>query len=169
VRTPRAALLCVVLAALAAVLSATAAADDPPAPAFPATGAFVIGDGSAVANQPVTFWGAQWWKDNSVSMGAAPPSFKGFADSPASPSPDQCPDQFTTLPGNSSDPPAGPLPSRMYAYVTDSVTKSGRTISGDVVGIAVIDTDPGYQADPGHPGTGTVESVTMCADLNLGL
>ena len=37
-----------------------------------------------------------------------------------------------------------------------SVTQSGSTISGNVVGIAVIDTDPGYEPDPNRAGTGTV-------------
>jgi hypothetical protein len=34
--------------------------------------------------------------------------------------------------------------------------QSGSTISGDTVHIVVVQTKPGYQPDPGHPGTGTV-------------
>ena len=43
----------------------------------PGGGAFVIGDLSMSGT--VTFWGAQWWKANSLSGGSAPSSFKGFA------------------------------------------------------------------------------------------
>ena len=28
----------------------------------------------------VMFWGAQWWKNNHLSGGTAPASFKGFAN-----------------------------------------------------------------------------------------
>ena len=48
-----------------------------------------------------TFWGAQWWKDNPLSTGSAPASFKGYADNAAT-----CGQTWTTRPGNSSDPPA---------------------------------------------------------------
>src|SRR5581483_10438508 len=61
------------LVVLAATMAAGAGAD-------PGTGgAFVIGDGNAAFGSQVTFWGAQWWKDNTVSGGQAPPSFKGYA------------------------------------------------------------------------------------------
>jgi hypothetical protein len=35
----------------------------------------VIGDGNAAMFSQVTFWGAQWWMDNSLSGGLAPASF----------------------------------------------------------------------------------------------
>ena len=121
------------------------------------TGSFVIGDGNAAVNSAVTFWGSQWSKDNQVSAGAAPASFKGYAldvDSTA------C--TFTTAPGNSPPPPDGPLPSVITVLVTSSVTKSGPTISGNVTGFAVVATDAGYDSNPGHAGTGTVVSVSSC-------
>ena len=88
----------------------------------------------------------------------APPSFKGFADNITA---GGC-GPFTTRPGNSSVPPAGPLPSTMLTLVTDGVTKSGPVISGTVVGIAVVATDDGYAPNPGHAGTGTVLSYSPC-------
>ena len=135
-------------AALAATVDA-----DPTTPAYPSRGAFVIGDRNASVGSEVTFWGAQWWEDNRLSLGAAPPAFTGFADTPCTTA--TC-GPFTTTPGNGSAPPAGPLPPVMLALVTSSVTQSGSMISGNVVGIAVIDTDPGYEPDPKRAGTGTV-------------
>ena len=32
-----------------------------------------------LGNTDVTFWGAQWWKENEVSTDATWPSFKGWA------------------------------------------------------------------------------------------
>ena len=43
-------------------------------------GSFVISDQNAAVGSQVTFWGAQWWKQNPLSTGLAPASFKGFAD-----------------------------------------------------------------------------------------
>ncbi len=113
----------------------------------------MIGDGNTSVGSVVTFWGAEWWKDNSLSLGEAPPAFNGFADTPCTTA--TC-GPFTTRTRDHSAPPAGPLPPVMLALVTSSVTQSGPTISGNVVGIAVIETDPGYEPDPGRAGTGTV-------------
>jgi len=113
----------------------------------------MIGDGNSANGTHVTFWGAQWWKLNSLSGGAAPASFKGFALSPATPS---CGASWTTGPGNSPNPPAGPLPDFMGVIVTSSVSKSGSQISGNTVHMVVVQTDPGYSNNPGHAGTGTV-------------
>jgi hypothetical protein len=46
--------------------------------------------------------------------------------------------------------------------VTSSVSKSGSAISGNTVGLAIIQTNPGYANDPGHAGTGTVVAVIPC-------
>lgn len=115
--------------------------------AFAGTGAFVVGDQSDTGS--VTFWGAQWAKANSISGGAASSSFKGYADNVTGSS-------WSTAPGNSSQPPAGPLPAYMGVIVTSSTSKSGSTISGNVVKIVVVQTNGGYDANPGHPGTGIV-------------
>lgn len=119
----------------------------------PGGGAFVIGDRNSGAGQHVEFWGAQWWNQNSPSGGSAPASFKGFALNPARPS---CGVSWSTSPGNSTPPPSGPLPAYMGVIVSSKITKSGSTIAGDTLHIVVVKTDPGYQPDPGHPGTGTV-------------
>jgi hypothetical protein len=119
----------------------------------PGGGSFVIGDGSSALLTPVTFWGAQWWTLNSLSGGSAPSSFKGFAKNPATPS---CNAPWSTDPGNSAPPPAGPLPAFMGVIVTSSSSKSGSTISGNTPSIVVVRTNAGYDSNPGHAGTGTV-------------
>jgi len=115
---------------------------------------FVIGDRNAVVGDTVTFWGAQWAKDNSLSGGSAPDAFKGFTDTvPAS-----CGGNWTSRPGNSSQPP-GTVPLFMAVIASSSVTKSGATITGDIPKIVIVRTNPGYGPSPGTPGTGTVVAV----------
>jgi hypothetical protein len=126
--------------------------------AFVGQGSFVIGDGNGAVGQHVTFWGAQWWRLNTLSGGAASASFKGYALDPATPS---CGTTWSTGPGNSPPPPAGPLPSFMGVIVSSSTSKAGSSISGNTVHIVVVTTDPGYAPNPGHPGTGTVVA-TFC-------
>jgi hypothetical protein len=121
-----------------------------------ATGNFVIGNGNAVVGSHVTFWGAQWWTSNSLSGGAAPASFKGFANTVGAP---LCGTPWTTNPGNSSEPPAAPLPETIEVIVASEVTQSGPIISGNAPGVALVRTEPGYAPDPGHPGTGTVVAI----------
>ncbi len=122
---------------------------------FPGNGtSFVIGDRNAVVGNAVTFWGAQWAKDNSLSGGAAPRAFKGFADHTSTATP-ACGGSWTTDPGNSSNPPDS-VPSFMAVIASSSISKSGPTISGDIPHIVVVKTNPGYAPNPGHPGTGTV-------------
>jgi len=117
-------------------------------------GNFVIGDQDSTVGTPVTFWGAQWAKINGLSGGPAPRSFKGFEDSPGSVA--ACGINWTTDPGNSTPPPDGPLPSFMAVIVSSSVSMSGSTISGDTMHVVVVRTNPGYDSNPGHRGTGTV-------------
>lgn len=124
--------------------------------AYSAGGSFVVGDHSATGS--VTFWSDRWSGANSLSGGAAPNSFKGFEDAPAVPT---CGSSWTTDPGNSTPPPAGPLPTYLAVVVSTHVSKSGSTISGDTVHVVVVRTDPGYAPNPGHPGTGTVVA-TIC-------
>jgi len=119
----------------------------------PGGGAFVIGDRNSATNTVVTFWGAMWWKLNSLSGGASPSSFKGFAKNPTSPS---CSVGWSTDPGNTAPPPPGPLPAYMGVLVTSSTSKSGTRISGNTTHIVVVQTNAGYAPDPSHPGTGRV-------------
>lgn len=117
-------------------------------------GAFVIGDQNAAHGTHVTFWGAQWWKDNALSGGDAPASFKGCADSATA----TCGQSWTTRPGNSSAPPAA-LGDVVSVVVSSQITKSGPVISGDTVEVVLVLTDPGFEADPGHAGSGTVIGI----------
>jgi hypothetical protein len=119
----------------------------------PGGGAFVIGNLNSAKGTSATFWGAQWSTLNSLTAGAAPAAFKGFALNPTTPS---CGVPWSTDPGNSSPPPAGPLPAFMGVIVSSSIGKSGNQISGDTAHIVVVQTNPGYGPDPGHAGTGTV-------------
>jgi len=122
----------------------------------PGGGAFVVGD--KTASGTVTFWGAQWAKVNSLSGGAAPDAFKGFALNGSS----MCRVPWSTDPGNSTPPPAGPLPSYMAVIVTSASTKSGSQISGNVVRLVIVQTNAGYKGDPGHAGTGSVITTISC-------
>ena len=122
----------------------------------PGGGSFVVGDKTATG--AVTFWGAQWSKVNVLSGGPAPSAFKGFALYPSTP---QCSATWSTDPGNSSPPPAGPLPAYMAVVVTSASAQSGSEIYGNTVAIVIVKTNAGYQNDPGHAGTGTVVA-TLC-------
>ena len=121
---------------------------------------FVVGDltvgpiGQAVG-KAVTFWGAQWWKLNSLSGGSGPAAFKGFQDDPSTPS---CGVNWTSRPGNSTPPPAT-IPAYLAVIVSSSITQSGSSIGGDTLHIVLVKTNAGYQGNPGHAGTGTIVSV----------
>lgn len=120
--------------------------------AFLASGAFVLGDKSDTG--AVTFWGAEWATANSLSGGASPAAFKGFAAMFAA-EPPVCGTSWTTRPGNSSGPPAV-LPSYMGVLGASSIAKTGAAISGNAPAIVVVRTDAGYAPSPGYVGTGAV-------------
>lgn len=149
----------------AAALGAMALASGASARPFSTSGMFVIGDQSAdqslQGGDTITFWGAQWWKDNGLSGGAAPASFKGFADTLTGNA--WCGDSWSTRPGNSSFPPAtvGPVTSdgTVEMLVSTDVTKDGPVISGDIAKVVTVRVNPGYEPNPGHPGTGVVVDV----------
>lgn len=135
-------------------------------------GEFVIGNGpgnsNATPGNHVMFWGAEWWLNNpllaedAVTGTQAPASFKGFA---ASIDVHNSCGTFSSSPGNSSDPPAT-LPlnpdGTINVLVTDNAIKQGSVITGHVVGTATVLPDPGYAGDPGHTGTGVVQSFVRC-------
>jgi hypothetical protein len=122
--------------------------------AFLTSGADVVGDGNAAIGTGVTFWGADWSSLNSLGGGPASPSFKGFA-STLTAEPPSCHMTWTTRSGNSSNPPSS-VPAYMGVIVSTTVAKSGSTISGDVLSIVVVQTNAGYEEDPGHAGTGVI-------------
>jgi len=126
---------------------------------------FVIGDLDAVVGNKVTFWGAQWWKKNHLSGGTAPASFKGFANC-TTPNPPTCGGSWLSDPGNSSHPPAT-VPADMTVIVSSLITKSGSIESGNIPKMVTIHTDPGYDPNPGHEGTGTVTAV-VCQSAQPG-
>jgi len=123
----------------------------------PGGGAFVISDLKDISGQPVYWWGAQWWKNDHLRGGLAPASFKGFENGDRSP---WCGQTWTTRPGNSSKPPQT-VPTYMAVIVASHIVKSGPVISGDIVHIVLVRTNPGYGPNPGHPGTGTIVG-TLC-------
>ena len=148
-------------AAVASLALAGGALADPPSN----TGPFVIGDQNAAIGSQVTFWGAQWWKDNALSGGPAPAAFKGFVDDPTV----TCGEDWNTDPGNSSHPPAtiGPV---VPAIVSSHITQTGSVISGDTTEVVLVQVDPGYAGNPGHPGhpgTGTVIGI-LCGGILAG-
>jgi hypothetical protein len=118
---------------------------------------FVIGDLNAVVGQKVTFWGSQWSKKNSLSGGATPSAFKGFASS-TSTNPANCGGTWTSIGGGDTGVPAS-VPQYITIIVASSATKSGSTVSGNTTKLVIIKVDPGYSPDPETPGTGTVYSV----------
>jgi len=127
---------------------------------FPVGGTFVVGDLSVgpvdqSVGKSVNFWGAQWWKNNSLSGGTGPAAFKGFEDSPATPT---CGDNWTARTGNSTPSP-DTIPPYMAIVVSSHVAQSGSSVGGDVQHLVIVKTDPGYEGNPGHAGTGTIVSV----------
>jgi hypothetical protein len=135
-----------VVAAASLALAGGALADAPSNP-----GTFVIGDQNVNVGSQVTFWGAQWWKDNPLSTGLAPAAFKGYANNVSG----TCGGTWTTDPGNSSDPPAT-IGDVQDVIVSTTITKTGPVIAGDIKEIVQVAVDSGYAGDPGHPGTGTI-------------
>lgn len=126
----------------------------------PGGGAFVISDLKDMKGGAVYWWGAQWWKNDHLSSGLAPASFKGYENGNATP---WCGQTWTTRPGNSSRPPqAVAANADMAVIVASQVTKRGPVISGNIVAVVLVHTNPGYGPNPGHPGTGTIVA-TLCS------
>ncbi|MES1247890.1 MAG: Ig-like domain repeat protein, partial [Actinomycetota bacterium] len=123
----------------------------------PGHGLFVIGDRTSW-NSSITFWGSQWSKSNSLSYGS-PSSFKGFGDDDDDDDTPTCNASWTSRTGNSTPPPAGPLPPYMAVVVSSKVTQNGSVISGDVKKVVIVATNGGYDSNPGHAGTGNVVAV----------
>jgi len=123
--------------------------------------AFAIGDLDAVVGNHVTFWGKQWWKDNHLSGGRAPASFKGFVNC-TNPNPPDCGGTWTSDPGNSGHPP-DTIPADITVIVSSLITKSGPVESGDIVKLVTVHVDPccyGQPVEaPGHEGRGIVTAV----------
>jgi hypothetical protein len=131
-------------------------------------GTFVVGDLEAMAppmiGNDLTWWGSQWAKINQMSGGPAPNSMKGFAGFEDMPLPagikitELCGMHWTTDTGNSTPPPAT-VPTDMLVIVSSSIVQNGSVISGDIREVIVVHNNPGYQPNPGSPGTGTEEAI----------
>jgi len=122
--------------------------------AFPSgAGAFAIGDESSAIGEVVTFWSSKWSRLNSLSGGPAPGRFNGLWQSSAM---STCEVGWEVMARTSDAPPAGPLPAYMGVIVNSSVRQSGSTDSGSAVHLVIVRTNPGYEPDPGHAGTGMV-------------
>ena len=139
-------------------------------------GSFVVGGSTAGTLVPgtigaanaITYWGAQWSSVNTLSGGVAPPAFKGFANQPVTPPAFKgfanqpvtpaCAADWTTVPGNSSRPPAS-VPAYTTIIVTGSVSKTGALMTGNTTHIVIVRIDPGYASNPGHAGTGVIVGV----------
>jgi VCBS repeat-containing protein len=117
-----------------------------------AEGFFLVGDLNAGIGQNVTFWGAHWWQVNRFSGGTAPAQEKGWVSQSLAPS---CGITWTSRPGNSGHPPAT-VPKYLAVVVTSRVTNASPSLVGDTRKIVIVETNPGYSGNPGHPGTGTV-------------
>ncbi len=123
---------------------------------YPAGGQFVIGNlVSQTGGATVNFWGSQWSRNNPMSGGSGPNSFKGFENGLSLPA---CGSTWTSQPGNSSNPPPT-IPQNMAVIVSNSVSKSGAVITGNVSRIIVVQTNSGYGPSPGHQGTGQVIAI----------
>ena len=68
---------------------------------------------------------------------------------------------WTSQPGNSSIPPTT-IPLYMAVIVSSSIQKSGSAITGNVRGIVVVRTNPGYGTSPGKTGTGQIVAI-LCS------
>ena len=87
--------------------------------AAPSSGGFVVGDvtaGAPTNGTQVNFWGSQYWKNNSFSgVVNAPASMKGYiANAPGF----ACGVNWTSNPGNSSNPPST-IPVNMLVVVVE--------------------------------------------------
>lgn len=124
--------------------------------AYTTGGNFVVGDLDASGSGAVTFWGSGWSNANHLSGGSTPSSFEGFANNPAGQT--SCGGVWSTSGGNSTSAPLS-VPSYTAMIATNSVTKSGSTISGTKPKLVIVRTDAGYLPSPGHTGTGQVVAV----------
>jgi hypothetical protein len=117
----------------------------------------------------VTWWGRQWSQLNQLSGGSAPSDFWGFAQYTSN-TPPRCGGLFiadTEYFGDgdhdyddSIHPPAA-VPGTMAVIVTDHVQRVGDIVGGVIRKIILVKTDPGYQPDASHAGTGTILG-TLC-------
>jgi len=113
----------------------------------------------------VNFWGSQWWKNNCMSLFVSNgyPSFKGFATNiDLTPLPTHPCGVWQARPGNSGHPPAA-IADVIAIIVTDTVTKDGPNIGGNIKQLVLVDRDAAlgdrYAGNPGHQGWGRITQI----------
>jgi hypothetical protein len=84
----------------------------------------------------VNFWGAQWQKNNVLSVGNDDREFKGFEGDSTVPT---CGSSWVSRPGNSSMPPDS-IPPYMAIIVSSNIKKNGSTLTGDIKRILIVKT-----------------------------
>jgi hypothetical protein len=125
------------------------------------SGCFTVGNQASLSGQ-LYYWGNDWAVRNPMSgtpSALVPASFKGFNNDSA-PACSGANASWTST-GGTSPPPAGTLPTYMAVVVSSKVLKAGSIISGDVVKVIVVKTDPGYSPNSGGVATGTYVT-TIC-------
>jgi hypothetical protein len=154
--------------------------------AYPTTGRFVLGNGavttalgavrtSTTSPPPtVTFWSPLWPKLNPLvnsPLTLAPASFRGLASTTSSPpatsgrpitssaSP-ACGGSWTGTPSYQTAAPST-VPAYMGVLVSSHITLAGTKLTGDIVRIVIVKTNPGYSNAQGRSGTGTIVG-TLC-------
>ncbi|SDO66216.1 Ig-like domain (group 3) [Paenibacillus sp. yr247] len=106
------------------------------------------------------FWGAQWAKQVKSGHYDANPSFKGYADKVGS-------DDWTTSPGNSSDPPQQ-VSKYISVIAATHIDKNGSTIMGNIVDDVILEVDSpdSYQPNPGHSSSGVMVTKVEQGDFS---
>ena len=145
------------------VISAGGSTDGASTPALvyrfatPANASFAIGDATVAPGTRVTWWGSKWDKLNPFSTDEqGPGSFKGFVQAAASKAAPACGSTWSSSSSGGSVALPASVPAYMAVIVASGVTKSSSAIAGDVRHVVVVKTDPGYEPNPGHAGTGTI-------------
>ena len=142
----------------AAVAAASLAVAVAPWPCALEPGPFVIGDQNVQVGSQVTFWGAQWWKDNPLSTGLAPAAFKGSLirrDARADRTGRLIPATARIRRPRSAD--------VITAIVSSQITKTGSVISGDTTEVVDVQVDPVTPAIPAIPALGPWSASSAAA------
>ncbi len=71
-----------------------------------------------------------------------------------------CGGTWLTQPATHTGPPST-VPSYVAIVVTSDITEPNGTISGNIVTIVIVKTNPGYSSNPLGTGTGTIVA-TLC-------
>jgi hypothetical protein len=125
---------------------------------YPVAPVFVVGNAAAYSSS-VTFWSPIWSRLNPLTFTPTygPINFKGFATSVSS-NPPVCGGTWKAAAAYTAAPPAI-IPSFLVVLVSDNITESQGTISGNIRRIVVVQTSPGYNNGHGGTGAGTILPV----------